>query len=136
MPAHIPAAVGRGALPLVEKINNGKASKLDQAITDQPTRPPCNTLVFTGEQALWRETIATNKLEDQLTPRSGPQERIYAQPHPGRGRERGVLPLAEKINNGETSKLDQVITDQHTRPVYHFEKFMHSTFGLSPVTSR
>ena len=39
MPAHIPASIGKGALPLVEKINNGKASKLDQVITDQPARP-------------------------------------------------------------------------------------------------
>ena len=42
-------------LPLVEKTNNGKMPKSDQVITDQPTRPPYDTLAFSGEQALWRK---------------------------------------------------------------------------------
>ena len=113
MPAHIPASIGRGALPLVEKINNGKASKLDQVITNQPTRPLFNTLVFAGKRALWRKRITTNKLENQLTPRSSPQERIYAHPHPGQCREGGAPP------GGENQQWQSIqIGTSYYRPTY------------------
>ena len=134
MPAHIPAAVGRGALPLVDKINNRQSVQIGPSYY----RPTCSAAWqytgIRGRTSPLAEKITTNNFKNQLKPESGPQDEIQIQPNPGRRREKGVLPLAEKINGGKTSKLDQVITN--ILPAYHFEKSMHSTFGLTPVTSR
>ena len=134
MPAHIPASVGGGTSPPCGENQQWQNVQIGPSYYRPTYTAALQYISVLGRTSPLAEKITTNNFKNQLKPGSGPQDEIYIQPHPGRRRERGVLPLAEKINGGKTSKLDRVITN--ILPAYHFEKSMHSTFGLSPVTSR
>ena len=76
MPAHIPAAVGRGALPLVDKINNRQSVQIGPSYY----RPTCSAAwqytCIRGRTSPLAEKITTNNFKNQLKPESGPQDEI------------------------------------------------------------
>ena len=113
MPAHIPAAVGRGALPLVDKINNRQSVQIGPSYYQPTYTATFQYISVRGRTSPLAEKIATNKLENQLTPKSDPQGRFYARPHPGQHREGGAPP------GGENQQWQSIqIGPSYYRPTY------------------
>ena len=75
MPAHIPAAVGRGALPLVDKINNRQSVQIGPSYYRPTYTAASQCIGVLGQTRPLAEKMTTSELSNQLTPEAGPQKK-------------------------------------------------------------
>merc|ERR1712051_616432 len=75
-----------------------------------------SALVLVGKWVPWREEIAAKQSYKSANVRVRSSRRNLGLPTSRAASGEEHLPLVEKTYNDKTSKLDQVITDQSTRP--------------------
>ena len=113
MPAHIPASVGGGTSPPCGENQQWQNIQIGPSYYRPTYTAALQYISVLGRTSPLAEKITTNKLENQLTPRSGPQEKIYARPHSDRRREGGAPPSG-KINKWQSVQIGP----SYYRPTY------------------
>ena len=103
----------KGGAPSSGKINNRQSVQIGPSYYRPTYAAALQYISVHGRTSPLAEKIATNKLENQLTPKSDPQGRIYARPHPGQRRKGGAPP------GGENQQWQSIqIGPSYYRPTY------------------